>query len=165
MNHELRRRHRWMTAALALLATLVLGTALQARRHVPATTVPAILRNQPAPGSARVLAQRSVPGIVRLDVRVLTDASGTNRLVEVDPLEQPQAADLLLYYVNGPAPVPEGRIPANAVLLGALHGTGATRLALPAGSPPTGSLMLYSGATGAVLATTGLPQAAPEVLR
>jgi hypothetical protein len=44
MNRQLRHRHRWMTGVLALVALLVLAIALRARRSVPASAIPPVLR-------------------------------------------------------------------------------------------------------------------------
>ena len=61
MNRELRQWHRWMACLLAIVAMTVLAASLWARRQVPASAIPAVLRGDTVTGHSRVAEERSPP--------------------------------------------------------------------------------------------------------
>lgn len=46
MNRQLRRRHLWVTGLLAMVAALLLAMSQSARRRVPSSDIPAVLRGE-----------------------------------------------------------------------------------------------------------------------
>jgi hypothetical protein len=146
MNRALRRRHLRMVAVLGVAGAALLAAAESVHRRP--VTVPSLLSlDRPTP-PRRLVAETRALGLA---VRLLADSGGVATHIELDPLEPIRIPDPLAYW----APLPRGtELPANAVLLGALHSGRVLRAPLPSAE---GELLLYSLATRQVMATTPLP--------
>lgn len=138
MIRPLRKRHRLVFIALALIVPPLLAAALLGRPRGP---------SQPPPPegdgpAAAVLTQRLQSwggGSLRASV-VRAEDGGFAVVVELlDPGSHPE---LLVYW--DPAAGPDGAaLPQDAYLLGRLAGTAPQRMALPRGAAQSGRLILY----------------------
>jgi len=159
VNRSLRQWHFRLVAGLAPAAALTLATSILSRRATPDNPVPTLLQPTP-PSDSREVARTIVRGEgVAFELRRVTNPAGAS-FIELRPLGQSHAADLLVYLGHGRSDA----FPGNSRLLGAFSGAEPASFALPADTAAgSAELFLYSGATRTVLAhvnLTGL-EAAP----
>lgn len=141
MNRQLRQRHRRMTTLLAVVAPAVFIAALVARPPEPVEArLPGI---DPSPELALVGERNARIG--ELDIRIRryrTNGAPQRALIEIDPVNAPRDADVLVYWHGAAEPVTT--LPAGARLLGSLAGDAPRRLMLPAGAERGGALLFYA---------------------
>ena len=127
--------------ALAVVAPVVLIAALVTRPPEPiAARLPGI---DPSPELALVGERNARIG--ELDIRIRryrTTAAPQRVLVEIDPVNAPRDADVLVYWHGASEPVTT--LPPGARLLGSLAGDAPRRLVLPAGAEGGGALLFYA---------------------
>lgn len=160
MNRSLRRWHFRLVAGLAPVAALTLAASILSRRATPDNPAPAVLRTTP-PADSREAAPSIIRGDgVAFELRRWKNPGGAS-FIELRPLSEIRAADLLVYLGHGRSDA----FPGNSRLLGAHPGTGPATFALPADSATrSAELFLYSGATRTVLAhvdLAGIGEAVP----
>ena len=150
MNAALRRTHRTVWLGLALVVPGGLGLALSHHVQRPVmVALPVALTGDRVPDSAPLLVQDDLWQGARIRTR-LWSSPPVVELDLLDPLRQP---DPLVYWT---ATEDGGMLPPDAVLLGALPGSGAATFPLPR---PGGRLLVFSLAHGKVLAWAALPGA------
>jgi hypothetical protein len=158
MIRPLRRRHRTMIAALAVLVPAGLAAALAVRPRPP--MVPQLPGAGPAIDCVR-LDRRDLWGELPVRIRVGSSRGGGGTLIEVrlaGPLRRP---DVLLYW-SVALPAAGEPLPADSRLLGAIEGGRSTRF-LPEEALGGGALVLYSLGHGEVAGAARLP-AVPEAV-
>jgi hypothetical protein len=138
MTQPLRVWHRRTVFGLALALPILFTAAITVRKSASPESAP--LKN---PGEAPPLEWgASVPFQLNghpAKVRESVDGAW----IEIDPVDDPLAPDLLIYWSDSP-PSPDG-LPENSHLLGAAAGRGAHKLALPASVRcASGYLTFYS---------------------
>ncbi len=149
---SLRRRHRLMTATLALAVPVLYVVALAARPDEPVAELPAALAEPPAGEVDKDL------GELFTDPRVVvrSRSDGSDWWIELDPARPIARPEVLVYWSRSSATA--GRLPADAYLLGSLAGDRARAFTVPAGAlGRAGSLVLYSLGAQEVIAATRLP--------
>lgn len=157
---SLRRRHRWMMAAVAIVlpAAFIAGHAV--RKPVPATeSMPSMFMAPPATAFPHLLYEKSdLWQALRITTRVYADQQPAERLaVELHPQGYLKIPDMLVYWHAQP-PNQLDKLPDAAYLLGALAGTQKLRSVLPEPAmTQDGSLILYSLAHQKIIAATNLP--------
>ena len=141
MIHELRRRHRLWTSALALLLPLGLILGLLSRtppaiqEDVPQAVLPAL-----ADEGRLVWEREDLWSKAEITTRLRSSASGA--AVELAPRVDLRLPDVLVYWSLADS---DGSLPDDAHLIGRLDGTRPGRFALPpAAGAGRGRLYLYS---------------------
>ncbi|MEM7586764.1 MAG: hypothetical protein AAF560_25465 [Acidobacteriota bacterium] len=135
----LRRRHRWMTAILAVVVLGLYVAALAGRPAAPRTSELPAARVEPA---GEVVAEYDDLFRHPITTRVRSSAAGWQ--LELTP-SQPLAKPEVLVYWTSEGETGGPGLPADAFLLGALAGARPRTMTLPAaaqGRP--GQLLLYS---------------------
>ncbi len=163
MIHGLRVHHFRTFAALAVLLPAALAAALAARTPAPRVAVlPEDLARAAgwdgvAADTAPLWRRADLFSAPPLDAALAHDAA--DRLVLVlQPREEPEAPDLLVYWAPGEEG--GGALPDDAVWLGALAGRGARSFVLPpAARGAPGRILLYSLAHAALVDEAALPGA------
>lgn len=160
MTRSLRQWHFRLLAGLAPVAALILAVSIGSRKAAPDNPVPALLQRTP-PADPKEVAPSILRGDgVAFELRQVTDPAGA-RFIELRPLGESRAADLLVYLGHARSDA----FPGNSRLLGAFSGAGPATFPLPADSAAgSATLFLYSGATRTVLAhidLTGSGETAP----
>lgn len=148
---RLRRRHRAMTLAAALLAGAGIGAALSLRPEVAISRAEIAGPDSASSRGEVVWSSADVFADLPSDVRLLREDS--LRALEIDPRGALLAPDVLVYWAPG-ADL-QAEIPENARLLGRLSGSEARRFALAEAG--AGSLYLYSLGHHELLARGSLP--------
>lgn len=160
MIHPLRRRHRWITMALAVGLPIAFIAGLAVRKPIPTTeNAPSALMAPPDIVFSQLLFDKSdLWANLKITTRLYADQQPARQLaVELHPQDDLKAPDLLVYWHPEPA-VQTEQLPDEAYLLGALAGTQMGRFILPAPAlTQEGSLILYSLAHQKIIATTTLP--------
>lgn len=160
MIHPLRRRHLWMTTAIAIILPVVFVAGLAVRKPIPATeNAPSALMAPPAVSFSHLLFEKSdLWADLKITTRVYADQQPAERLaVELHPQDYLKIPDLLVYWHPQPS-IQTDKLPDDAYLLGALAGTQKRRFILPEPAmTQDGSLILYSLAHQKIIAATTLP--------
>ncbi|MDA0712031.1 MAG: hypothetical protein O3B73_17680 [bacterium] len=141
MIYALRTRHRWMTGCLFLGALVGLAAGLMVRNPVPEMDA--------IPGEVPLSFSEFSDGFwpdLPISIGHDLDSSGSEVMI-LRPQKVLPFPDVLIYWQPGAQTV---RIDEQAVLLGSLSGTLATRIVLP---EKEGKLVLYSLAHGDILSS------------
>ena len=147
---QLRRRHRQMAVAMALIIPAVYAAALLARR-APAREAAVPFATRPTSGRTVIAAQGVVSG-VRLSATV--DPSGGLTLTAATPLRQP---DLLLYWTGSETGASDS-LPQDAILLGQVSGERSEGFRLPAArNNRAGHLLFFSLGHAQTVGSIALP--------
>ncbi len=160
MIQPLRRRRRWMMAAITIVLPVVFIAGLAVRKPIPATEdTPSALTVPQAISFSHLLFEKTdLWPDLKIITRVYADQQPAERLaVELHPQDYLKIPDLLVYWHPQPA-IQTDKLPDDAYLLGALAGTKTLRFILPEPAmTQDGSLILYSLAHQKIIATTMLP--------
>ena len=151
----LRRRHRRMTAALALAVPALYVLALSGRPPEPvAETLPSALAGDPPPGE---VVNEYGALFIGQAVAVRLRGGGSPWWIELEPREPVTRPEVLVYWTPE-TPAVADRLPADAFLLGALAGRRTLAFALPEDAlGRAGQLVLYSLGHQEVVASAPLP--------
>jgi hypothetical protein len=151
----LRVLHRRAVIVLAVALPVLFALGLAARRGPRTEAPPAALLPPPAAEPVHATDLGALWPDFAVGAELGTDPADPGRLLlRLIPGAPVEAPDLLVYWAAAPAAA--GRLPADAVLLGALAGTAPASYPLPAGAAHGGRLILYSLGWGRLLATAPL---------
>ena len=161
MIHELRLRHFRTFAALAVVIPAGITAALLPRSPAPrVAALPADLARAAGwdgtEAGQTLWRREDLWGTLALTTTLTRSAGGalTVRLAPAADLARP---DVLVYWAAGAQPA--GRLPEDALLLGALAGAHERAFALPeAAAAQAGRLLLYSLAHAELVAEAPLPE-------
>ncbi|MGH7595223.1 MAG: hypothetical protein ACREOI_02675 [bacterium] len=160
MIQPLRRRHRWMMAAITVILPVVFVAGLAVRKPIPATeNIPAASTSPSSMAFTHLLFEKTdLWPELKITTRVYADQQPAERLaVELHPQDYLKIPDLLVYWHPQPS-IQTDKLPDGAYLLGALAGTQKLRCILPEPAmTQDGSLILYSLAHQKIIAATMLP--------
>lgn len=161
MIHELRVAHFRTFAVLGIVLPAGILAAIVSRTEPPRVdALPEELARAAGwdgAAGAPLWHREDLFGSPRLAASLVRDDHGALALV-LQPLEEPRAPDLLVYWAGGAEP--SGTLPADAVWLGVLAGTGARAFPLPeAASKAAGRIVLYSLAHATLVDEVALPGA------
>ncbi len=147
----LRRRHRLMTASLAVVVPVLYVVALTARPDEPVAQLPAALASPPAGELDNDFGELFTdPQIV-----VRSRSDGTTWWLELEPRRPIARPEVLAYWSRSAA---TGRLPEDAYLIGSLTGDRTRAFELPREAlGRAGTLVLYSLGHQEIVASTRLP--------
>jgi hypothetical protein len=160
MIQPLRRRHRWIMAAITILLPITFIAGLAVRQPIPTTeNIPAASMTPSAMAFSHLLFEKtdSWPDL-KITTRLYTDQQPAERLaVELQPQDYLKIPDLLVYWHPKPS-IQTGKLPDDVYLLGVMAGTQKLRFVLPEPAmTQDGSIILYSLAHQKIIAATLLP--------
>ncbi len=159
MIRPLRRRHRRILTALAIVLPLAFVAGIASRKSIPAMAeIPPAIQTAAPEFTHRIFEQNDLWGQLNIITRVYADSLPPSRLaVELHPQRYLEYPDLLVYWSAGAgsdAKIP----PQEAFLIGVLSGREKGRFLLPAPALETdGLLILYSLAQQQRIAAAALP--------
>lgn len=155
---SLRRRHRWLTTILSVLLPLAFVAALFARKVPRANEASAAFPALAPTLSQVLLSKNDLWPNHNISTRVCGDAHLPTQLtLELQPLEELKAPEVLIYWSPQNAGAPEVLL-HEAYLLGTLAGKQKRTWLLPeAALRADGTLIMYSLGYQKILATTALP--------
>ncbi len=158
----LRRRHRLMTASLAVVVPVLYVVALTARPEETTAVLPLALSEGSTADSGK--AGGANPGDLDNDfgelftdprVVVRSRSDGTTWWLELEPRQPITRPEVLVYWSRSAA---TGRLPEDAYLIGSLAGDRARAFELPQEAlGRAGTLVLYSLGHQEIVASTRLP--------
>lgn len=151
----LRKRHRRLAWALALLVPFLAGLALALRPPLPATDASA-RASLPTPDPLPIVIEQWKQPWPEFAVDVVLrgerGASGVTRQLEIDVARDLERPSLVVFYQ------PDGDSAGARVFLGSLPGPGTWRFALPPEAERGGAVVLHSLAHGETLGQIALPE-------
>lgn len=155
----LRRRHRWLTAALLVAVPVLYVAALAVRPGEPVMAgLPEVLAAGP-PAGAEVVEELGEP-FTDPPIAVRVRRGAARWWVELEPREPVARPEILVYWT--PAGSAAGQLSPDAFLLGALADARARAFALPpAALGRAGRLVLYSLGHQEVVDAAELPAVGP----
>jgi hypothetical protein len=159
MIQPLRRRHRWMTAALAIILPIAFVAGLAVRKPLPATeNVPSAVPSTSTEFSQVLFEKGDLWNDLAISTRVLADQLPTTHLaVELQPRVYLKIPDILVYWHPQPSSDAD-KLPEGSYLLGALAATEKRCFVLPDSAlVHDGIIMLYSLAHQKKIAAAKLP--------
>ena len=141
MNQKLRRRHRRMAVALAIVAPAVFALALLTRPPQPLqASLPSLGGNNPAADAVLVADDTFSLDGTPMTARLVRDSGGTHVLLAPQDGAAVVGADVLVYWFQGGN---VSAVPDDARLLGTLAGPQSRAFALP-DDVSGGALLFYS---------------------
>ncbi len=158
MIHPLRKRHRRMTLAIAIIVPVLFVAGLLSRQTVPATeNAAAFQSNLSHEFSNELFSDKTLWGELDIRTRVLSTGQDSVRLaLELTPHTPLKIADVLVYWHSGNNG--DGKtLPGGAFLLGTLSGLHQRLFPLPEPAVQSdGVVMLYSLAHRKVITSVDL---------
>lgn len=158
MIRSLRRRHRVMTTAIAIILPLLFMAGIAARKAIPRMEIPPALAPAEEKFSELIFRKSNFWPELDIAARVFADSIPPSRLaVELHPQRYLKIPDILVYWSETPASAGD-KMPESAYLIGTLAGTEQRRFPLPpAALDSDGTLILYSLAQQKVIGIAALP--------
>lgn len=158
MIRSLRRRHRAMTTAIAIVLPLLFLAGIAARKAIPRMEIPPALTPVEETFSELIFQKNYFRPELDIAARVFADSLPPSRLaVELHPQRYLKIPDILVYWSETP-PNAGDKMPESSYLIGTLAGTERRRFPLPSAALDSdGSLILYSLAQQRVIGMAALP--------
>ena len=159
MIQSLRRRHRWMMAAVTIILPVIFVAGLAVRKPVPASEqVPAGVAPLAADASHLLFEKDDLWNGLPISTRLFAAQQPATLLaVELHPRVYFKFPEILVYW-HSSASTQLDKLPEESYLLGTLAGKENHRFVLPdSARTHDGALILYSLAQQKLIATAALP--------